>query len=107
MNLPASMNASIAMSGAPAKAWWRYGYVWLVIAGPAVVVVAAIATAWIAVTHPDPVLAEDYYRQGIEINKTLAAGKQGALAAGGHGASGKAMMPALQGRNHAATPVQP
>ena len=73
--------------GAP---WYRYGHVWLVIAGPAMVVVAALATAWIAVRSPDPVLEEDYYRRGIEINKQLAADK--------------ASMPALQGRNHAATP---
>jgi len=73
--------------GAP---WYKYGHVWLVIAGPAMVVVAALATAWIAVRSPDPVLEEDYYRRGIEINKQLAADK--------------ASMPALQGRNHAATP---
>jgi hypothetical protein len=36
--------------------WWRYGMVWLVIGGPAVVVVACIATLVIAVMHPDPVL---------------------------------------------------
>ena len=70
--------------------WWQYGHVWLLISGPAVVVVAALVTAWIAVHNPDPVLAEDYYRQGIEINKTL------------H--RDKAMLPAQQGRNHAATP---
>jgi uncharacterized protein len=73
--------------GAP---WYKYGHVWLVIAGPAAVVVAALATAWIAVRSPDPVLEEDYYRRGIQINKQLAAEKSS--------------MPALQGRNHAATP---
>jgi uncharacterized protein len=36
--------------------WWRYRMVWLVIGGPAVVVVACIATLVIAVTYPDPVL---------------------------------------------------
>lgn len=71
--------------------WWKYGHVWLIIAGPATVVVAGVVTAWIAISHPDPVLAEDYYRRGMEINKTLAA-------------QDKARMPALQGRNHAATP---
>ena len=70
--------------------WWKYGYVWLVIAGPAVVVVAGLVTAWLAMRSPDPVLAQDYYRRGVEINKTLA--------------KNKALMPALQGRNHAATP---
>ncbi|MDP3761466.1 MAG: FixH family protein [Ramlibacter sp.] len=71
--------------------WWKFGHVWLVIAGPCVVVVAGFVTAFIAMSSPDPVLTEDYYRRGVEIDKTLA--------------KDKAMMPALQGRNHAATPA--
>lgn len=74
--------------------WWKHGLVWLVIAGPAVVAVAGGVTTWIAVRNPDPVLAADYYRRGIQINQTLRAGD-------------KARLPALQGRNHAATPTQP
>ena len=74
--------------------WWRFPFVWLVIAGPAAVVVAGFATAFIAVRGADPVVATDYYRRGIEINKTLAAGS-------------KAALPAMQGRNHAATPTAP
>jgi hypothetical protein len=73
------------------KPWWQYGLVWFVIAGPAIVVVAAIGTAVIAVRGEDPVVDTDYYRHGIEINKTLAAQERSHL-------------PALQGRNHAATP---
>jgi hypothetical protein len=74
--------------------WWKHGFVWMVIAGPAIVVVAGIATLVIAVRAQDPVVDADYYRRGVEINKTLAAG-------------GKAHLPALQGRNHAATPSAP
>jgi uncharacterized protein len=74
------------------RPWWKFGLVWMVIAGPALVVLAGIATVWLAARTPDPVVAEDYYRRGVEINKTLAA--QGS----------KALLPALQGRNHAATP---
>lgn len=74
------------------RPWWKFGLVWMVIAGPALVVAAGIATVWIAVRTPDPVVAEDYYRRGVEINKTLAAQRA------------KALLPALQGRNHAATP---
>jgi hypothetical protein len=73
--------------------WWRLGHVWLLIAGPALVVVASLVTAWIAVTHPDPVLSEDYYRQGLEINKTL------------HQEVDRSLIPAQQARNHAATPT--
>lgn len=74
--------------------WWRYGHVWLLIAGPAAVVLAGIATVVIAVRTPDPVIESDYYRRGMEINKTLAAREA------------RAHVPAVQGRNHAATPAQ-
>ena len=73
-----------------AEPWWKFGHVWLVIAGPAAVLVAGVATTWIAISRPDPVLAQDYYRRGIEMGKSAA--------------KDKALAPALQGRNHAATP---
>jgi uncharacterized protein len=76
--------------------WWKFGHVWLVIAGPAIVVVASFITLYLAVTRPDPVISEDYYLKGIEINKTL-----GTL---GQEAS---MAPAIQARNHAQTGVVP
>lgn len=77
----------------PAAPWWRHGHVWLLISGPAVVVVAALFTAWLAARGSDALVEEDYYRKGIEINKQLA--------------RERAMLPALQGRNHAVTPVTP
>lgn len=85
--------ASVSVPVPPAAPWWKFGLVWMVIAGPAAVVVAGFATLWVAVVRPDPVVAEDYYRQGIEINKTLE-GKPLSLA------------PAMKARNHAATPAQ-
>ena len=78
------------------RAWWRFGYVWLVIAGPAGVVLASLVTAYIAVTRPDPLVSEDYYRQGMEINKTMQAQAQAA-----------SLAPAVQARNHAATGTAP
>lgn len=51
------MTSTHALETPPvARVWWREPYVWLVIGGPAVVVVAGIATAIIAMTNPDPVL---------------------------------------------------
>lgn len=73
------------------KPWWRYGHVWLIIAGPVIVIIAGVVTAYIAMRAPDPVLAEDYYKRGLEINKTLE--KQ------------QGLTPAVQARNHAATPA--
>ena len=79
-------NATTSTTAAtPPAPWWRFGMVWMVIAGPAVVVVAGLVTAWIAINGADTLVSTDYYRRGIEINKTL--------------------LPAVQGRNHAATPV--
>lgn len=72
--------------------WWKYGYVWLVISGPAVVVFAGFYTLWLAVSSPNQILTEDYYRIGIEVNKNLHSPE-------------KSFAPALKGRNHAATPA--
>ena len=73
------------------KPWWKFGYVWLVISGPALVVLASIYTFWLVLAYPETLVEQDYYRRGVEINKELAQDKR------------KALAPALQGRNHAAT----
>ncbi|MFS2164140.1 FixH family protein [Variovorax sp. Varisp62] len=70
--------------------WWRYPLLWMVIGGPVAVMIASFATFWLAWRSPDALVSEDYYREGIEINKTLAA---------------KKLLPALAGRNHATTPA--
>lgn len=76
-----------------AKPWWSFGMVWMIIAGPALVVVAAFATLYLAITIPDPVLPTEALspRNAIENQEKLEA----------------AMAPALQARNHAATGVVP
>ncbi|WP_431276679.1 FixH family protein [Variovorax ureilyticus] len=85
------MNAANENDAVASQPWWRFPLLWMVLAGPAVVVVASFVTLWLAIRSPDPVVAEDYYRRGIEINKTLA---------------DKKLMPAMTGRNHAATPAE-
>lgn len=79
--------------------WWRHGHVWLVIGGPAVVVLASIATLVLALRQPDPVLAEDAYRKGVQVDRAAHPEAQGEGA--------RALMPALQGRNHAVSPTPP
>ncbi|MEI6549680.1 MAG: nitrogen fixation protein FixH [Betaproteobacteria bacterium] len=73
--------------------WWSFGMVWMVIAGPAVVVVAAFVTLYLAITIPDPVLPTE------AMNPRNALENQGKLEA--------AMAPAMQARNHASTGVVP
>lgn len=70
--------------------WWKVGPMWLVVMGPVLVVIAAFVTLFIAMRAPDPVLAEDYYRKGLDVTQMKAEEAQ--------------MMPAMQARNHAATP---
>jgi len=85
------MNTTKNELPAPEDRWWRHPLLWMVIAGPALVVVASFVTFWYAWQSPDSLVAENYYRRGVEINKTLA---------------DKKLMPALAGRNHAATPAE-
>jgi hypothetical protein len=54
------------------KPWYREPWPWLLISGPAAVIVAGAATTWIAFASSDGLVAEDYYRQGLAINKVLA-----------------------------------
>ncbi len=85
---PPSPPSSSTPSSTPP--WWKFGHVWLVISGPAIVVVASFITLYLAVTRPDPVVDVDYYRKGLELNRTLADNPT-------------SLAPAVQARNHAAT----
>jgi uncharacterized protein len=69
MPSPSVAASPVAVSSAP---WWKFGHVWLVISGPAIVVVAGFATLWLAIARPDPVVAEDYYRQCMSCGSTKA-----------------------------------
>lgn len=64
------------MNETQAQPWWKFGHVWLVVAGPAVVVVASFITLYLAITIPDPVVTD-----------------------------AKSEAPAMLARNHAATGV--
>lgn len=93
-DIPRDMTRAIPPAMLPATSpapWWRHGHVWLVLAGPVVVIIAGFITLWLALRTPDALVADDYYRRGIEINRALESRE-------------RAHMPALQGRNHAATP---
>jgi hypothetical protein len=92
MNTSAMASDNSGRTSSP-KPWWSFGMVWMIIAGPAVVVVAAFATLYLAITIPDPVLPTE------ALNPRNAIENQGKLDA--------AMAPALQARNHATTGVVP
>lgn len=63
------MNTAIETTILP---WYREPWPWLLMAGPAIVVVAGVITAWIAISTNDGVVADDYYKRGLAINQALA-----------------------------------
>lgn len=71
--------------------WWKFGHVWMVIAGPVVVVVASFITLYLAIRIPDPVVssyyAKDAHSQAVKSEASPSTN----------------MAPAMQARNHAAT----
>jgi len=71
-----------------AQPWWKFGHVWMVIAGPAVVVVASFITLYLALSSPNTVLETGSVAQS-------------------HAGAGANLAPAMTARNHAATGVLP
>lgn len=56
----------------PRKPWYREPWPWILMSGPAIVVIAGIATAIIAFRGADGLVADDYYKQGLGINRQIA-----------------------------------
>jgi uncharacterized protein len=55
-----------------AAPWYRHRWPWLLMAGPATVIVAGAITTWLAATGNTALVADEYYKQGLTINRTLA-----------------------------------
>jgi hypothetical protein len=54
------------------KPWYKEPWPWILMSGPFAVLVAGAATIWIAFASADGLVADDYYKRGLAINKTLA-----------------------------------
>ena len=54
------------------KPWYKQFWPWFVIAFPITAVIAGTATVIIAMHEPDGLVADDYYKEGLAINRTLA-----------------------------------
>jgi hypothetical protein len=61
--------------------WYREPWPWILMAGPVAAVVAGLVTAWIAVANDDPLVVDNYYKEGLAINRTLARDDAAARAA--------------------------
>jgi hypothetical protein len=78
---------NVSPPDSPARPWWRYRMVWLVVGGPAVVVVASLVTAFVAWHGADEVLVDTPSARHLATTRP------------------SAETPALTARNHAATPA--
>ncbi len=65
------MNTSLFEPKAKKDLWYKEPWLLLVVGGPLVVVCASIATGVLAWQGSDKVVAEDYYKQGLMINKDI------------------------------------
>jgi hypothetical protein len=66
-----SRASSFRADRAPLR-WYREPWPWLLMSGPFVVVVAGLCTAWLAYKSDDGLVANDYYKQGLAINRKIA-----------------------------------
>ena len=96
------MTAPLSKPSQSSGPWYREPYVWLVLGGPLVVIVASIFTIYLAVTRADPVL-DRTPKAGIQVDEALL--KQ--LSDEQRTQLQLSVMPAHQARNHAATPTLP
>jgi hypothetical protein len=56
----------------PDWAWTREPWPWILMSGPAAVILAGAATIWLALASADGLVADDYYKRGLAINQVLA-----------------------------------
>ena len=86
---PAAADRALTATGGtsapvPVMPWWRFGMVWLVVGGPAIVVVASLGTAVVAYLGADEVLVDTPSARVLPVQPT-------------------SETPAVTARNHAAT----
>lgn len=55
----------------PVPAWYKQFWPWFLIILPGIVVVASIITVVIAFQRADTLVADNYYKEGLAINKTV------------------------------------
>jgi hypothetical protein len=87
--------------------WYREPWPWLVMSGPAIVVVAGVYTAIVAFRSTDGVVADDYYKQGLAINRVLERGAQARLLGIGGSAEASAARDAVAVTLRSKAPLPP
>jgi hypothetical protein len=85
------------------RPWYTQFWPWLLIAIPAATVIAGIATIWLASREPVALVVDDYYKEGLAVNRDLAkhrlASERGLSAALAFDGAAGTVQVTLQGRS--------
>ena len=65
------MTKAMPLNNVDKQAWYKEPWPWILMAGPAIVVVAGFITAWLAVVSNDGLVNDDYYKLGMTVNQRL------------------------------------
>lgn len=71
------MNETLSAKGT-GKPWYREPWPWLLMAGPFLVIVAGVVTAWLAISTSDGLVTENYYQEGLRAGETVARSQRAA-----------------------------
>ncbi|MDO8597525.1 MAG: FixH family protein, partial [Sulfuricaulis sp.] len=61
----------MTLKRAPARPWYREPFVWLLIAFPLTAVIVGFVSLALAIRSDDGMVEDDYYKQGMTINRVL------------------------------------
>lgn len=56
----------------PPRPWYREPWPWFLMALPAAAIIGGAVTLWLAIASDDGMVARDYYKRGLAINRELA-----------------------------------
>lgn len=51
--------------------WYKQRWPWLLMLGPALVIIAGIVTTWLAIISNDGLVTDDYYKEGLAVNQQI------------------------------------
>jgi len=60
------------------KPWYTYPLVWMMLSIPFSAVIMGVVMIWLAIDTDDGLVADDYYKQGLEINRVISRDKKAA-----------------------------
>ena len=69
---------NIMQSNELSKPWHQYPLVWMMFAIPFSAVIMGVVMIWLAIDTDDGLVADDYYKQGLEINRVIERDKKAA-----------------------------